>query len=866
LCPIFGAHVLISPNHPIVEGIVYDSQSYLQDISKIHSFTELLRSGRDDTEILALKSLYLCLSERYDITYIQPQQSAISGSKTNYQKIKGPQHIFSLYPLALNGTGTCLDLALLMAACIEKVDLYPLVVFTGAEERRPTHAFVGCWIGSHGEHPLLDKERLCNELRSCNMIIIECTGCARGVTMDRLRKLSFEQAIELAHSTLAKEEWAVATDVKALRNSGLMTKTIYDFPLAYNTGMLELSDEEKRWFEEISIPDDLICTGREKDMKKAIERGQNLVIYGGPGVGKTYQICALTHFINGIFLRLKGFEIELENKIAAFLSDVINRAGRSYQQVYLVVEENYHGDKFDGNNIKAFLVSDILKTISKKCRTILAVRTNTYNDIHKDGSLPKDSCEISIDGLPKIPLDFYIEKNGLVEWVNKYNKIFDNIAFNPYALSLFSKLPTVNIPLDKIKNTEQQESLLDIVYFLYCQHSEENQEIIGAIVVLDEYFGVCPENVIRELWEDKWGYDVKRFTRTLKALEENGLIEYRENLILGPVVELKHDLLYQALRKRKDKIAHHYPVIDSLYSKLVNELFDILEEISRREQIISFDSYRNLFRKYYLYVSREKIGMGRKCRTILPALSDYLSIPHAKLDEAYQILQEIFHTLVDQTIRLGIQGNSLFEDLVLFTESITHYFDAKGEMDNKAAFWYELGWLADVVEIESKSCFLKTAEIVEKMYEKEINNGDREAALAFAWSSGYHYWRSGVFDKAAAVYEGLINLLEPNDIERFAEVARFIASCYYDQSQQLGNNINIIYSKVIEYYIKSADSIMENQPISFEALKRYKKATSLMTQVDPRQGFFAYPPEKVYFREITIRSRTSTLAGFYRYL
>jgi len=77
-----------------------------------------------------VSAIYIVLNKRLRIKYITPPASF---EKTG-QKILLPEDIMNL------NRGTCLDLALLYAACIERINLYPLVFLV------PGHALLGLWM------------------------------------------------------------------------------------------------------------------------------------------------------------------------------------------------------------------------------------------------------------------------------------------------------------------------------------------------------------------------------------------------------------------------------------------------------------------------------------------------------------------------------------------------------------------------------------------------------------------------------------------------------------------------------------------------------------------------------------------------
>ena len=76
-----------------------------------------------------MQAIWTALVNEYRLQYINPPPSYSEQS----QRLRTPSDILA------SNTGTCIDLALLLASCLEYIDIYPVVVLlTG-------HAFVGYW-------------------------------------------------------------------------------------------------------------------------------------------------------------------------------------------------------------------------------------------------------------------------------------------------------------------------------------------------------------------------------------------------------------------------------------------------------------------------------------------------------------------------------------------------------------------------------------------------------------------------------------------------------------------------------------------------------------------------------------------------
>lgn len=118
----------VTPNHPMVESVLSDTASILgswTDNSAISGY----QSRDPQRVVLTAAAVYTALQQR-NIRYINPPASF----EVNGQKIRLPDRILE------SRLGTCLDLTVLAASCLEQAGLNPLIVITTG------HAFVGVWL------------------------------------------------------------------------------------------------------------------------------------------------------------------------------------------------------------------------------------------------------------------------------------------------------------------------------------------------------------------------------------------------------------------------------------------------------------------------------------------------------------------------------------------------------------------------------------------------------------------------------------------------------------------------------------------------------------------------------------------------
>jgi hypothetical protein len=182
------------------------------------------------------------------------------------QKVRSPSQVLD------GGLATCLDLALMFAACLEQAHLNPLLIFTRG------HAFVGVWLRDEefSTSVVDDITAVRKRLKLQEMLVFETTLAAQG------QAVSFSQAIANANRQLSEEEedkFELVIDVKRARMSRIK-------PLAQAHAIAEAVPVEAEPERTISIedapdlPDDAITDTptSELDPKDRLARWQRKLL------------------------------------------------------------------------------------------------------------------------------------------------------------------------------------------------------------------------------------------------------------------------------------------------------------------------------------------------------------------------------------------------------------------------------------------------------------------------------------------------------------------------------------------------------------------------------------------------------------
>jgi len=149
----------VLPRDPAVAKIIESAQRYLMALQDdpgagFDGYQQVVPGKAATREIvdLQVRAIWCALAFEWQLSYINPPPSYSRAT----QRLRTPSDV-------INGKrGTCIDLALLLAACLEYVDIYPtLILLTG-------HAFPAYWRSDepHGQFVLADPSLLARGAQS----------------------------------------------------------------------------------------------------------------------------------------------------------------------------------------------------------------------------------------------------------------------------------------------------------------------------------------------------------------------------------------------------------------------------------------------------------------------------------------------------------------------------------------------------------------------------------------------------------------------------------------------------------------------------------------------------------------------------
>jgi len=164
----------IQPAHPLVYQIVADADVLLGSGDLSLSLDRILARNAGDDVHTILETIYEALCTRYNIRYAKEAPSY----ELESQVIRPPHRVIP-NPRRKTGAGTCVDLALLLASCLENLHLQPLILLLREKERDSTrHAILGCWteIGERFEPILTNQSQIEQLVKKGRLILLEPTG------------------------------------------------------------------------------------------------------------------------------------------------------------------------------------------------------------------------------------------------------------------------------------------------------------------------------------------------------------------------------------------------------------------------------------------------------------------------------------------------------------------------------------------------------------------------------------------------------------------------------------------------------------------------------------------------------------------
>lgn len=156
-------------------------------------------------------AFYSCLRERYSIRYAREPSHAYADG---WQAVRFPNEVLG------QNEGTCIDLALLFAACFEAVGCIPLIIIVNIREGHQ-HALIGCLRDDVDAPEVLvrDEKQIREWESSGKLLVFDPTGCTR---TDKYPKgVDFKQCVAEGKDYISNNSLCYALNIIRAREEGV---------------------------------------------------------------------------------------------------------------------------------------------------------------------------------------------------------------------------------------------------------------------------------------------------------------------------------------------------------------------------------------------------------------------------------------------------------------------------------------------------------------------------------------------------------------------------------------------------------------------------------------------------------------------
>ena len=192
----------VTPNHPKIAALLNKAADFLKSWNESPSFTAY-QTQNVNTVKRQMAAIYAAVRS-LSINYVVPPASFENAG----------QRVRLAHTVIDHRQGTCLDLTLLYASCLEAAGLRPLLVITRG------HAFAGCWLEeeSFADCAIDDVSALTKRTAEGaeEILLIEMTDAVDGKDVD------FDKAVAHGKNKLGNiDDFECVIDVLRCRNSGV---------------------------------------------------------------------------------------------------------------------------------------------------------------------------------------------------------------------------------------------------------------------------------------------------------------------------------------------------------------------------------------------------------------------------------------------------------------------------------------------------------------------------------------------------------------------------------------------------------------------------------------------------------------------
>lgn len=209
----------ITPNHPYIYHIKRKAIEILEKQGLKAAFEGY--QSNDPERVLQIISAFYSAIQNEEIVY----SSLPPGYEETGQRLR------LLNTIQLEKFGNCIDISLLFAACLEAVDLNPILIIVRG------HAFVGCWLQDDKFSETINDDKTAITKRLSKGI--REIAAVEATSVCKANNIKFSDALNTGEAQLVqKEDFLLSVDIKRAR-----TLRIRPLPLLTNATGTQLDEE-----------------------------------------------------------------------------------------------------------------------------------------------------------------------------------------------------------------------------------------------------------------------------------------------------------------------------------------------------------------------------------------------------------------------------------------------------------------------------------------------------------------------------------------------------------------------------------------------------------------------------------------------
>ena len=504
----------ITPNHSKVAEVIAKASVYLDKWTKSPSFTGY-QTQDPNTVIKQMAAIYAALQEA-GIAYTMPPASY----EDIGQRVRLPHAVLE------QKMGTCIDLSVLYAACLEAVGLHPILFMA------PGHAFCGCWLIEDSFPECIQDDVSVINKRFASGIDeispVECTSLVAG------KSCSFEEAVSQGKRNFVDpEKFDFAVDVMRCRTSG-----IRPLPVRNMEGDFEAENFDLRRESAITpAPSDLVSSTRTEDLTAKMMTKQKI-------------------------WERRLLDLSLRNTLLSF------RMTKTVIQLMVGNLENLEDALANGDQFRVLgrpmdwentLRDSRMYEIENQSSAVEQLVQEEFKHKRIRSSLPEDKLMVSGKELHR-RAKVSLEENGS-------NTLFLALGFLRWFDSRQKErlAPLVLVPVELVRKTQGREFVLRL-------RDEEPQMNITLLEKLKQDFGIVI-NGIDPLPVDEKGVDLKLVFNTVRrALIDKKRWDIIEQAYIG-IFSFNQYIMWNDIRARADDLQKN-KIVRSLISGQMEWLLD----------------------------------------------------------------------------------------------------------------------------------------------------------------------------------------------------------------------------------------------------------------------------------------------------